>query len=295
MLRLLLCWCVWGLVVLRADQEEPRVLFLGDSITYDGRWVVHVESAIRAQRGLARIPIVNLAVPSETVSGLSEPGHAGGSFARPDVHERLGRALAAYKPTLVLVAYGINDGIYQPLDEVRFKAFRDGLTSVRAECLKAGAKVVLLTPTPYGVDRPSAQSAEYDQVMSTYSAWLVQQRRFNWQVIDVRTQVLASITAAKKSDSKFVFAKDGIHPGDEGHRMVAKAVWEGLAPLMKWDARTVFAEQAKSRPLTQSMIILRNAWLSKSGHKRPGLPEGMPLEQAEARSNALISEFLKTP
>ena len=92
-----------------------------------------------------------------------------------------------------------------------------------------------------------------------------------------------------------MFAKDGIHPGDEGHRMVAKAVWEGLAPLMKWEAHTVFAEQAKSRPLTQSMIILRNAWLSKSGHKRPGLPEGMPLEQAEARSNALISEFLKTP
>jgi hypothetical protein len=43
------------------------------------------------------------------------------------------------------------------------------------------------------------------------------------------------------------------------------------------------------------MTLLRNAWLSKSGHKRPGLPEGIPLEQAEARSNALISEFLKTP
>jgi lysophospholipase L1-like esterase len=292
MLRLLLSWCVLGLVVLRADQEEPRVLFLGDSITYDGRWVVHVESAIRAQRGLARIPIANLAVPSETASGLSEPGHAGGSFARPDVHERLGRVLAIYKPTLVLVAYGINDGIYQPLDEVRFKAFRDGLTSVRAECLKAGAKVVLLTPTPYGVDK-HPDAAEYDQVMAAYASWLVQQRRFNWQVIDVRTQVLASIAAAKKADPKFVFAKDGIHPGEEGHRMLAKAVWEGLAPMMKWDARTAFADQAKAKPLAQSMTLLRNAWLSKTGHKRPGLPEGMPLEVAENRSNTLISEYLR--
>ena len=284
---------MFGLVALRADKEETRVLFLGDSITYDGRWVVHVESAIRAQRGLARIPIVNLALPSETASGLSEPGHAGGSFVRPDVRERLGRVLAAYKPTLVIVAYGINDGIYQPLEEARFKAYRDGLTGVRADCLKAGAKVVLLTPTPYGVDKQPDASA-YDQVMATYATWLVQQRRFNWQVIDVRTQVLANIATAKKTDPKFVFSKDGIHPGDEVHLMVAKAVWDGLAPMMKWNARTAFADSAKAKPLAQSMLLLRNAWLTKTGHKRPGLPEGLSVEQAEIRANGLISEFLKT-
>ncbi len=294
MLRLLLSWCVWGLVVLRADQEEPRVLFLGDSITYDGRWVVHVESAIRAQRGLARIPIVNMAVPSETAAGLSESGHAGGSFVRPDVHERLGRVLAAYKPTLVIISYGMNDGIYQPLDDARFKAYRDGLTSVRVDCLKAGAKVVLLTPSPYGVDK-LADAAAYDQVMAAYSSWLVQQRRYNWQVIDVRTKVLAAIATAKKADPKFIFAKDGIHPGDEGHLMLAQATWEGLAPLMKWDVRTAFADASKGKPLTQSMTLLRNAWLTKTGHKRPGLPAGLPLEQAENRANALISEFLKVP
>jgi len=294
MLRVLLCWCVWGLVAVRADQEEPRVLFLGDSITYDGRWVVHVESAIRAQRGLARIPIVNMAMPSETISGLSEPGHAGGSFVRPVLRERLGRVLAAYKPTLVVLGYGINDGIFQPLDEARFKAYRDGLTSVRAECLKAGAKVVLLTPPPYGVDKP-ADAAAYDQVMATYSAWLVQQRRFNWQVIDLRAHVLGAIATARKTDAKFVFSRDGIHPGDEGHLMLAQATWEGLAPMMKWNARTTFADPSKVKPLTQSMVLLRNAWLTKTGHKRPGLPEGLPLEQAENRSNALISEFLKAP
>ncbi|MCX6918863.1 MAG: GDSL-type esterase/lipase family protein [Verrucomicrobia bacterium] len=294
MLRLLLSWCWLGLVVVRADQEEPRVLFLGDSITYDGRWVVHVESAMRAQRGLARIPIVNMAVPSETASGLSEPGHAGGSFVRPDVHERLGRVLTAYKPTLVIISYGINDGIFQPLDDARFKAYRDGLTSVRADCLKAGAKVVVLTPPPYGVDKP-ADAAAYDQVMATYSLWLVQQRRYNWQVIDVRTQVLAACAAAKKSDPKFIFARDSIHPGDEGHLMLAQATWEGLAPMMKWNVQAVFADPIKGKPLAQSMTLLRNAWLTKTGHKRPGLPVGLPLEQAENRSNALISEFLKTP
>lgn len=284
---------VMGLAALRADQEEPRVLFLGDSITYDGRWVVQVESAIRAQRGLARIPIVNMAVPSETASGLSEAGHAGGSFPRPDVHERLGRVLLAYKPTLVIVCYGINDGIYQSFDEARFKAYRDGLASLRAECLKSGAKVVLLTPPPYGIDRPKECGA-YDQVLATYSAWLLEQRRYNWQVIDVRSKLVESVVAAKKADPKFIFSKDNIHPGDEGHRFFAQAAWEGLAPLMKWNARVAMTEGAKLKPLAQSMALLRNAWLTKTGHRRPGLPEGMSVEQAEARSAQLVGEYLKS-
>lgn len=293
MLRLFLTLLAMGLVALRADQEEPRVLFLGDSITYDGRWVVHVESAIRAQRGLARIPVVNMAVPGETASGLSESGHAGGSFPRPDVHERLGRVLAAYKPTLVVLSYGINDGIYLPLEETRFKAYRDGLTSVRAECLKAGAKVVLLTPPPYGADK-SKDVSSYDQVMATYSTWLVQQRRFNWQVIDVRAKLLEGIAAAKRADPSFVYAKDGVHPGEEGHLLIAQAAWEGLAPLMRWNPRTAFAPSAKTKPLFQSMAVLRNAWLTKVGQKRPGLPEGLSLEQAEAHSAALLGEYLKS-
>jgi lysophospholipase L1-like esterase len=292
MLRFLLALFAMGLVALRADQEEPRVLFLGDSITYDGRWVVHVESAIRGQRGLARIPIVNMAVPGETASGLSEAGHAGGSYPRPDVRERLGRVLAAYKPTLVVLCYGLNDGIYLPFDEVRFKAYRDGLTTVRQECLKAGAKVILLTPPPYGVDKPK-DAATYDHVLATYAAWLVEQRRYNWQVVDVRAKLLAAIADAKQADPKFVFAKDGIHPGDEGHLLFAKTAWEGIAGYMRWDARVVFAEPSKAKPLAQSMAFLRNAWLTKTLPKRVGLPEGLPLEQAEARSAGLIGEYLK--
>ena len=64
----------------RADKQEPRILFLGDSITYGGNWTVYVESAIRAQKGMARATIVNMGLSSETTSGLSEPGHAGGAF-----------------------------------------------------------------------------------------------------------------------------------------------------------------------------------------------------------------------
>ena len=50
---------------------------------------------------------------------MSEEGHAGGKFPRPDLHERLDRALPKTKPDLVFACYGMNDGIYLPLDEAR--------------------------------------------------------------------------------------------------------------------------------------------------------------------------------
>ena len=47
-----------------ADKLEPRVLFLGDSITYGGNWTVYVESAIRAQKGMGRATIVKSSTSS---------------------------------------------------------------------------------------------------------------------------------------------------------------------------------------------------------------------------------------
>lgn len=89
------------------------------------------ESALRGTPQFADAEIVNFGLGSETVSGLSEPGHASGQFPRPCLHERLGRILEAYKPTLVLACYGMNDGIYQPLDSARTKAYQDGCLKLR--------------------------------------------------------------------------------------------------------------------------------------------------------------------
>jgi hypothetical protein len=95
--------------------EAKRIVVLGDSITYGGEWVEFLETWLRLRFPTAQFDIINLGLPSETVSGLSEAGHAGGAFPRPDLHERLGRALERTKPDLVLACYGMNDGIYFPL------------------------------------------------------------------------------------------------------------------------------------------------------------------------------------
>jgi len=111
--------------------EARRVVFLGDSITYGGEYVDFVEAWIRMRFPDANVEFIDLGLPSETVCGLSEPGHAGGAFPRPDLHERLGRVLEKATPDLIVACYGMNDGIYHPFNDERFQRFQDGIRPVR--------------------------------------------------------------------------------------------------------------------------------------------------------------------
>src|SRR5688500_17490958 len=126
-----LCVFLLSLLPLRAaDDFLPgikRIVILGDSITYSGQYVDDLELYLFCKYPARKFEVINVGLPSETVSGLSEDGHADGKFPRPGLHERLDRVLAKTKPELVFACYGMNDGIYLPLDERRFAAYRDGM------------------------------------------------------------------------------------------------------------------------------------------------------------------------
>ena len=92
-----------------------RVVFLGDSITQSGGYVTFVTYYLEKLHPKKDFDILGLGLASETLSELSEDGHAGGKFPRPCLFERLGRLLDKAKPNVVFACYGMNDGIYQPL------------------------------------------------------------------------------------------------------------------------------------------------------------------------------------
>src|SRR6266481_3240244 len=166
--------------------KVKRVLFLGNSITYSGGYVALVEAYFVTRYPGGTIEFSNVGLPSETVSGLSEEGHAGGQFPRPDLHERLGRVLEQTKPDLVFACYGMNDGIYLPLDEERFAKFRDGMILLRKKVAAAGAQIIHLTPPTFDPGQhPSPEKAHYNDVLDRYSAWLLEQRASGWRVIDI--------------------------------------------------------------------------------------------------------------
>jgi len=376
-----------------------RVLFLGDSITYAGQYVDYVEATWRLRFPDSQVEFLDLGLPSETVSGLSEPGHAGGKFPRPDLHERLDRVLAQIKPQLVIACYGMNDGIYHPLNDERLAAHQQGILKLRLKVEAAGAKIIHLTPPVFDAQPikdktlPAGQAVYekpyegYDEVLTRYSEWLLQQRAFGWEVYDVHGPMLKALAARRSQNPEFTFAKDGVHADANGHWVMAQALLQGWklepdvetasvnasqrrillgrvtelqvmkdvcsfnwATLMrlpfdpKWDAPTLAAaaglarrevkvvglpagnylvkldgaellelshkdlskgfdlmQQPKSslhlrgaellKLVGQRRKLLSDAWLTQTGHLRPGMAKGMPMAEAEAKAAELSKQI----
>src|SRR5215469_13599133 len=133
-----------------ASLAGKRIVFLGDSNTQAGGYVNFTTYYLEKQYPKKDFDIIGLGLASETLSGLSEDGHAGGKFPRPCLFERLGRLLEKARPEVVFACYGMNDGIYLPLDKERFAAFQAGVTKLVDRCKQAGVKqIYLITPPIY--------------------------------------------------------------------------------------------------------------------------------------------------
>ena len=289
--------------------DVKRVVFLGDSITHAGGYVSAIETAIYLQHPESHIELINLGLPSETVSGLSEPGHAGGAFPRPDLHERLQRVLELAKPNLVIACYGMNDGIYYPLGDDRFEKFKDGMERLHIAVEKSGAKIIHLTPAffdalpikdrllPAGLPEYRQPYAGYDDVLEAYSNWLLGKKKGGWEVLDVHTAMKTAVLEQRKTNPTFTFAGDGVHPNIEGQIVVASPLASHWG--LKLDAApSIDAAKVESvkKLVDKKQQVLKLAWLSHTKHVRPGIPQGLPIADAEkeaAQIDQQIRDLLK--
>ncbi len=285
-----------------------RVLFLGDSITYAGHYTELFDAFIFTQFPGAHIEVIDCGLPSETCSGLSEAGHAGGKFPRPDIHERLDRVLALVKPDLVFACYGMNCGIYLPLDDARFATYQAGRRKLQEKVEKAGAKIIHLTPPvfdplPIQARTKSADVVKdgeffegYNGVLDRYSAWLVEQGKAQgWRVIDTHKAMWIALLFNRKNDPAFSYSKDGVHANNDGHRVIANAILQDLAPEKAWMnfVKLLDSEWAKSadgRAFFDSIHkrnrLLCDSYLTTAGHLRPGMAKGLPVAEAEEKAAA---------
>ena len=368
MLRWLSLLCVSLLLASPSSADEFRlkpgkVLFLGDSNTYAGQFVAYVDAYLAGRFPDRKYELINIGLPSETVTGLTEEGHP---FPRPDIHERAERALEKIKPNYVVVCYGMNDGIYYPFSEDRFAKYKECTLSLLAKIRKAGAQPILMTPCPFdpvplqGKTLPKTAAKfdygkpyeGYDEVLTKYSDWLVTLRSKDLPVADPHSAILAFLAEVRKSDPNYVISRDGIHPNSTGHALVAFALLKELnAPTAIIEAdvyvnkavanipmpaakdwhpalathygemnRIAFKRDldAKGDLLLQNVklprisknsaalvpnaeltvigkanailkftsereSLVRHAWLSEVGHKRPGIAAGQPLEKLQPR------------
>ena len=269
--------------------KAKRILFLGDSITAAGEFVNMIEMQFRLQALTPMPELVNAGLPSEGCTGLSEPDHP---FPRPDVHERLDRALAAVQPDVVVACYGMNDGIYYPFSEARFQKYQDGINRLIEKVHAAGAKLSLVTPPPFdplqlkaegkllpeGSDKFAwfAVYEGYDQVIQKYGKWILEQKDRVEMVIDLHTPITAYWEQQRKTDPAFTVAPDGVHCNSAGHHTIAEVI------LKAWGIESWLPiSQEMNQLVSEKGGLLHNAWLSHIGHKRPGMADGLSLEAAQ--------------
>ena len=310
---------ILGAAEAKAEDAKPlegvrRVVFLGDSITYSGQYVEFLEAYLRVKDPSLRCEFLDLGLPSETVSGLSEPGHAGGQFPRPDLHERLDRVLAKTKPDLIVACYGMNDGIYYPFGEERFQKFQDGMQSLREKAKAAGAKMLHVTPPvfdpvpikartlPAGLSEYRQPYEGYDDVLGKYSDWLLAQRSNGWEVVDAHGPMKRFLDRERLRDPNFRLAGDGVHINATGHWIIARQILQQWGIPAREVADATGAEQALAtlphgldvlKLVQKKQGMLKDAWLTETGHKRPGMKRGLPLEEAERKAGELDAEIRK--
>ena len=276
-------------------QSGHRIVFLGDSITAAGDFIAIVDARLRVELGDDRPELINLGLPSETCTGLSEPEHP---FPRPNVHERLERALAKAKPDVVVVCYGMNDGIYYPLDADRFAQFKAGMRRLVGQIEATGAECVILSPPAFDPEpfrrkgKLLPRTAEtfawfaiyekYDKVIQTYADWLREDSDLAGLIVNVHDPIRDHLIEVRRKDPDYALSGDGVHINRDGHRLIAQSL------MQAWQ---IEAEEALAENLVdlchQRHRIIHAAWLSHVGHKRPGGKAGLPLAEAEQEAKLL--------
>lgn len=254
-----------------------RVVFLGDSNTQAGGYVGFTAYYLDKLHPEKSFDVIGLGLASETLSGLSEPGHAGGAFPRPCLFERLGRVLEKARPDVVFACYGMNDGIYLPPDKDRTAAFRAGVTKLLDRCRAAGVTQVYLVTPPIYDFAPKAGEFNYDAVLTEYAKWEATLERPGVRVIDLHAAMRAA-RAARATP----FSNDKVHFGDDGHLLAARTILAALGVKAPEESVAAIKADPLYRLVEQRRALRSAAWMRHVGYTREKTVPPEPLGTAEA-------------
>ncbi len=299
-------------------EDGDQILFLGDSITQSGRYVALFEAYLWFEYPDLHLDIVNLGLGAETASGDSEPTH---EYPRPDIHERIDRVLEATQPDVVVICYGMNDGIYHPFSEERFEAYQKGITSLIEKVKKEADQVVLMTPPPFDVvssrmkNKPIPEGPDavftfqtpyedYDQVLQKYGSWIKLQTEQTKVIVQMQSALNKFIRQQRDADPNFAYG-DGVHPPTEGHLAMALALLKAFGEdrsraeqvLYAMTNVSLFPEDRGSPPTELYKVIMERhnmlsaAYREHVGHTKPQKSKALPLEEAKEKASALEQDI----
>ncbi|MBI3425082.1 MAG: SGNH/GDSL hydrolase family protein [Acidobacteria bacterium] len=198
-------------------KSGDRVVFYGDSITDQRLYTTFVETYV-----LTRFPKLEISFVHSGWGGDRVTGGGGGT-----IDLRLQRDVLAYKPNVVTVMLGMNDGRYRAFDEKTFEAYANGYQHI-VQKLKSdltGVRMTLIQPSPYDdVTRAATFEGGYNALLLRYSQYVKElAAKERLDVADLNSAVVAALKKANAADAVTAqkIIPDRIHPVAAGHLLMA--------------------------------------------------------------------------
>lgn len=207
-------------------KSGDRVVFYGDSITDQRLYTTFAETYV-----VTRFPTLPVTFVHSGWGGDRVSGGGGGPI---DV--RLKRDVIAYKPTVMTIMLGMNDGSYKAFDETIFGTFAKGYEHI-IETMKAAdpsLRFTIIQPSPYDdVTRKPTFDPGYNVTLVRYSKFLQELATSrHLDLADLNSPVVADLGRANTLNSELAqkLIPDRVHPGPAGHLLMAEAL------LKAWNA-----------------------------------------------------------
>lgn len=196
-----------------------RVAVVGDSITEQKLYSRNIELYL-----LACMPQLNTQVMQFGWSGERAAGFAA----------RLNNDMLPFKPTVVTLCFGMNDGGYRAFTPEIGKSFGDPTLDIVKRCIAAGATVIV--GSPGAVDSKCFRNDK--EQAGVYNDNLGHLRDIAKQIAtdtvqpfaDVHEPMVTAMAAAKAAlgDDYDVCGRDGVHPNANGHIIMAYAFLKAM-------------------------------------------------------------------
>jgi lysophospholipase L1-like esterase len=281
-------------------KNGDRVVFYGDSITDQRLYTTFVETYVVTRFPTLDATFIHSGWGGDRVSGGKTSG---------DIDTRLSRDVYAYKPTVMTVMLGMNDGRYRAFDQEIFDTYRNGLASIveKARRELPALRLTLIRPSPYDeVTRGPSEKVPsgYNDVMIRFGEAVKVIADANRQtVVDFNAPITEMLTKAKVADAALAekIIPDRVHPQAAGHLiMAAQLLGAWNAPALVTDVaidasarKVVRSENTRVSALTVSAATL--SWTQLDG----ALP--LPVDMNDAvialavRSSDLLEKLNRQP
>lgn len=220
-----------GLAYAVPFDSGERIAFFGDSITHGGKYIYYLQLWENLRNPGSGVRLLNCGISGDTAG---------------DALGRLSVDLLPMKPDRVVAMFGMNDvgrSSYATAEptEAQAKARAKSLERYAAnmdkvaECLAAAnLRTVLMTPTPYDQYTKSGGEnlAQCNEPGLTACAEIVRKlaERRSLEIVELHRPM----TDMFRNNLDFRFCGDRIHPGKEGHLVMAAHVLKafGASPLV---------------------------------------------------------------